>query len=216
MKEWIMEKKSYLLFSFVGILIASYLFLIKDDNDTNIQKEKANWETNFEKQEDKKESEETAPVSMIIDVKGAVQKPGVYHVKTGERIVDVINRAGGFTEKADQSTVNLAMRVEDEMVIYIPTIGEVVTNVHTNSTTVTGGGAGSGAAGGSGKGDTVNLNKADVNQLQTLPGIGPAKAAAIIDHRDTNGPFKSIEGLKDVTGIGEKTFEKLKDKISVK
>lgn len=215
MKEWIVEKKSYLLFSFVGILIAGYLFVIKDDKDTQIQKEKANWETNFEKQEVKKESEETAPASIIIDVKGAVQKPGVYHVKTGERIVDVISRAGGFAEKADQSNVNLAMRVEDEMVIYIPTIGEEASNGETNITTVTGGG-GSVAAAGSGNGDTVNLNKADVTQLQTLPGIGPAKAAAIIDHRDTNGPFKSIEGLKDVTGIGEKTFEKLKDKISVK
>lgn len=213
MKNWILERKSYLLYSVVIALVASYFFINKDDQKTDIQNEKANWETSFEKKETKVDKEEAAPASIMIDIKGAVNKPGVYHVKPGERIVDAIKYAGGFAEKADQSNVNLAMRVEDEMVIYIPKIGENPPEEQGNSSTVMNGGT-SGATGG--KDDVINLNKADVTQLQTLPGIGPSKAAAIIDYRDTNGPFKSIEGLKEVTGIGEKTFEKLKDKITVR
>ena len=102
------------------------------------------------------------------------------------------------------SKVNLSQKVTDEMIIYIPEFGEEVEPIFLTQTT------------NSGQEGKVDLNKADSAQLETLPGIGPGKAQAIIEYRDMNGPFKTIEDVKNVSGIGEKTFEKLKDHITVK
>lgn len=146
---------------------------------------------------------------VIVDVKGAVKMPGVYEAKANDRVVDMINKAGGLMETADEAKINFAIRVEDEMVIYIPKIGEEVAEIEDVPT--------SGESTGQGKSDgKVNLNTANETELQTLPGIGPAKAAAIIEFRETNGPFKVIEDLKSISGIGDKTFEKLQDQIKVK
>ena len=145
----------------------------------------------------------------MVDVKGQIKHPGVYQSSQNERVVDVISRAGGLTTNADESQVNFAQHVQDEMVIYIPAKGE--------ADTVTPGATGVGATAASGSSSTakVDLNKADGTELQTLPGIGPAKAAAIIDYREKSGPFKAIEDLKNISGIGDKTFEKLQDLITV-
>jgi competence protein ComEA len=124
--------------------------------------------------------------------------------------MDVIGRAGGLTDQADQTQVNLAEHVVDEMVIYIPAKGE-------EGDTLTTSGPSSNSSGGTGQNQgKIDLNKADEQELQNLPGIGPAKAAAIIEFRNTSGPFKTIEDLKNISGIGDKTFEKLKDLIVVK
>jgi competence protein ComEA len=141
---------------------------------------------------------------IIVDVKGAVKSPGVYESFVDDRVQDLIKKAGGFQEKADQKQVNLAEKVHDEMVIYIPVKGEVIGTDFNEPTR--------GANQENGK---VDINKASLEQLQTLTGIGPAKATAIIAYRDKNGGFKKVEDLKNVTGIGDKTFEKLKDSIAV-
>lgn len=148
-----------------------------------------------------------ATESIIVDVKGQVKMPGVYSSSQGERVIDVIQRAGGLTENADESKVNFAEHVQDAMVIYIPAMGEEG-NIPEG---ITGNPSDTGGA----KQGKMNLNKADESELQSLSGIGPSKAAAIIEYRETNGPFKSIEDLKNISGIGDKTFEKLKDLISV-
>ncbi|RSD24155.1 hypothetical protein EJA10_19820 [Mesobacillus subterraneus] len=151
------------------------------------------------------ENEEKLPIILMADIKGAVANPGVYQVQEGDRVVDLIQLAGGLTKEADPATLNFAMHVHDEMVVYVPRMGEQVVEAVTQST------------GGQPQGkDTVNLNTAGKDVLETLPGIGPSKAEAIIKYRETNGPFKKIEDLKEISGIGEKTFEKLKDLISVK
>ena len=124
-------------------------------------------------------------------------------------MIDVISRAGGLTDKADQVQVNFAEHVKDEMIIYIPAKGE-----EGLSTPITSGSNPSSSVGGQ-RSEKININKADETELQNLPGIGPAKAAAILEYRNTSGPFKAIEDLKNISGIGDKTFEKLKDLIVI-
>lgn len=158
-------------------------------------------------QKNEKPDQRDEPKTVVVDVKGAVGSPGVYEVKTDQRVVDVIEQAGGFQKKADQKQINLAQRVGDEMVIYVPKIGEEVKNW-------TGGGEGSEQGNGSSQGNgKVAINSAKESDLDQLPGIGPAKAKAIIDYRKKNGPFKKVGDLVNVSGIGEKTLEKLKDQI---
>jgi competence protein ComEA len=167
-------------------------------------------ETNLDKSQNEPANQEKKDVDIIVDVKGAIKQPGVYHSNQNERVIDVIGRAGGLTDNADQTQVNFAAHVQDEMVIYIPAKGEVAAGSHGNSSVSIGTTNGAGAQDGK-----ININKADENELQNLPGIGPSKAASIIQYRQENGLFQNIEDLKKISGIGDKTFEKLKDSISV-
>ena len=146
--------------------------------------------------------------SLFVDVKGAVRAPGLYELTENDRILDAIQLAGGYTEDANTNVINHAQKIEDEMVIYVPKIGEEVPEL-TQTLTVN---SSSDSNTSNGK---INLNKASVEELTSLPGIGPQKAQAIIAYRDENGGFGSIEDLKNVSGIGEKTFEKLKELIDV-
>lgn len=148
----------------------------------------------------------TEPAQPIFaDIKGAVVHPGLYRVEDGERIQDIVMRAGGFQEDAAINRVNLAQKVVDEMVIYIPKIGEendfdFETSIASHSQAEQG---------------KINLNTADESSLETLPGIGSAKARAILEHREKVGSFKAIEDIKNISGIGDRTFEKLKEHITV-
>ncbi|MCC3356651.1 helix-hairpin-helix domain-containing protein [Bacillus sp. REN16] len=138
---------------------------------------------------------------ILVDIKGAVHNEGVFEVQEGMRVKDVVLMAGGFTEEAEHVQVNLAERVQDEMVIYVPRIGEEITI---------------GTSGHSQKDEgKVSLNKGTQAELETLSGIGPSKAAAIISYREEHGPFKQLEDLLEVSGIGEKSFEKIKDQIKL-
>ncbi len=136
---------------------------------------------------------------------GAVRYPGVIEVEEGSRLIDVLELAGGATEEADLERVNLALRVQDEGMYKIPKIGEELSE---QSPALLG-------AISKQEQQKININTADEATLDTLPGIGPSKAKRIIEYREQNGPFKSIEELKNVSGIGEKTFEQLKDLITV-
>lgn len=144
----------------------------------------------------------------IVDVKGEVVSPGVYEVKEGERIIDVIQLAGGLTTNADETRVNLAALLEDEMVVYIPKLGEDAEGQMFSVTNI---------GGGQSKDDgKVAINRATSAELETLPGIGPAKAAAIISYREQHGPFKTVEDLLNISGIGPKSLEKIKDHVMIK
>ncbi|AQQ55038.1 hypothetical protein B0X71_07500 [Planococcus lenghuensis] len=142
--------------------------------------------------------------SIIIEIKGQVAKPGVYELPADSRIQDAVRLAGGLLPDAEDRAINLAMKVSDEMSIYVPALGEEVVVPATPAATAAAGTSGS-----------VNLNTADETALMELPGIGPSKAAAIIAYRDESGPFQSIEQLKEVSGIGDKTYEQLQDSITV-
>jgi competence protein ComEA len=202
------EHKYHVIIAVIITLGAIFYFFAEGKSSVNTVENIALPELPEEKEIQKQPNQVEEPESVIVDVKGQVKMPGVYSSNKDERVIDVINRAGGLTENADESQVNFAEHVQDAMVIYIPAKGEegIVPAVATGITSTTGGDT-------QGK---INLNKADETQLQNLPGIGPAKATAIIEYRDTNGPFKSVEDLKNISGIGDKTFDKLKDLITVK
>lgn len=153
-------------------------------------------------------AETKTPAVVKVDVKGAVKSPGVFTAKAGERVIDLVAKAGSFTENADKNKVNLAQLVEDQMVIYVPQIGE---DAVSSGMPAEGTAAGSQGA----EQDKINLNTAAEADLDALPGIGPAKATAIIEYREKSGPFQTIEDLKNISGIGDKTFEKLQESITV-
>lgn len=153
----------------------------------------------FIEQQETTEYEEQSTI--FVEVKGAVHKPGVYELSQGDRVIKAIELAGGYLSTSNSKNINHAEKIVDEMLIYVPVEGEEVKDFSTTQ------GANDGL---------VDINKADAAILTTLPGIGPAKADAIIAHREGNGPFKDKQDLKKVTGIGQKTFERLEHLISVK
>lgn len=163
-----------------------------------------------EQSETEATGEQSVPEAVIVDVKGAVKYPGIVQLTTEDRVMDAIEAAGGYTELANPITINHAQKLVDEMVIYVPQQGENVEEVPVQSTVMTASGANANDDG------KVNINTATESELTTLPGIGPSKAAAIISYREENGGFKAIEDLKNVSGIGDKTFEKLQHSIKVK
>lgn len=164
--------------------------------------------------------EEIQPLEILtVEISGEVQNPYVYEVLPGSRIIDGIEAAGGLTESADTRDTNLAAPLVDGMKVYIPSKAEVqaveaATGVTAGTSYVSGSTSikGEPTQTGSGK---VNINTADSSRLQTLNGVGPATAEKIIAYRTEKGPYKTIADIKKVSGIGDKTYEKLKDHIIV-
>ncbi|WP_318240668.1 helix-hairpin-helix domain-containing protein [Sporosarcina gallistercoris] len=148
------------------------------------------------------------PKIIVVDVKGAVLHPNVYTLQEGQRLIDAITAAGGYTADADSRLLNHAQRLTDEAVIYVPLVGEEVPIFESAPN--------EGEATSDSGSSLVNINSADESQLMTLTGIGPSKAAAIIKYRTEQGAFQTNEDLKKVSGIGDKTFEALSDAITVK
>ena len=213
MKDWLIEHKITVVIGAIIALGGLYYFYVNDFgrpspvNTLSLEEKLQTDEKGLDNIQTEKQPE--LPENIMVDVKGQIKKPGVYQANTGERVIDVISRAGGLTDKADQGQVNFAEHVKDEMIIYIPAKGEAGI-----SSPITPGSNPSSSVG-SQKSAKININKADDTELQNLPGIGPAKAAAIIEYRNTSGPFKAVEDLKNISGIGDKTFEKLKDLIAI-
>ncbi|HEO7196528.1 TPA: helix-hairpin-helix domain-containing protein, partial [Streptococcus agalactiae] len=144
---------------------------------------------------------------VTVDVKGAVNHPGVYSLPSQSRVTDAIKRAGGLSNLADSKSVNLAQKLQDETVIYVAQKGEKITVVEEEK-------ANNIATQGNSKGK-INLNKADLSSLQTISGVGAKRAQDILDYRDSQGGFKTIDDLKNVSGIGEKTLEKLRQDVTL-
>lgn len=138
---------------------------------------------------------------ILVDIKGAVKKPGVYELPINARLHELVNVAGGLTDDAEDRQVNMAIVLADQQLVYIPRKGETVEQ--TNQTPQ------------AGNESKVNINTASAEELQTLTGIGEKKAQAIIDYRTQNGNFQSIDQLTEVDGFGEKTVEKLRDSITI-
>ena len=151
---------------------------------------------------EKTEESTTLETVIFVDIKGEVKKPGVYQMKAGDRVKDALDAAGGLTVEADSQKVNLAQRVEDQMVIVVPKVGEEAEAIPAGTTNKE-----------AAKEGKVNINTATVEELKTLKGVGEKKAEAIIEYRKKNGSFKTKEDLMKGRGIGKKLFESFEERI---
>ncbi|MFQ7473430.1 MAG: helix-hairpin-helix domain-containing protein [Anaerovoracaceae bacterium] len=199
--KFVKDNKDLLLKAAAVILVmvlAFAVFVLNESEDETAQIQ------------EKDELEISDSKSIFIDVGGEVKKPTVVELSDGSRVADAIEAAGGITDKADLTDINRAAFVSDGEKIFIPSIIEeetaLIGEYGDNNTRQ------QGAVYSDGK---VNINTADSDQLQELNGVGPATAEKIIAYRNENGRFKSTEDIKNVSGIGDKTYEKFKDKIKV-
>ncbi|VJR72543.1 competence protein [Streptococcus pneumoniae] len=207
--EKIKEYKIIVICTGLGLLVGGF-FLLKPApqtpvKETNLQAEVAAVSKDSSTEKEVKKEEPLEQDLITVDVKGAVKSPGIYDLPVGSRVNDAVQKAGGLTEQADSKSLNLAQKVSDEALVYVPTKGEEAVSQQT----------GSGTASSTSKEKKVNLNKASLEELKQVKGLGGKRAQDIIDHREANGKFKSVDELKKVSGIGAKTIEKLKDYVTV-
>lgn len=225
-KEFVLEKKLYFIVAVV--LLVGGLWLQKgdgaEDSYDNAQKMSQSSSANtsasakVNSASSASNSATTNSKTVTCDISGAVKHQGVYTLKNGARLQELIEAAGGTTGKAQLKAINRAILLKDQDKIHIPYKGEKVesaattgTGTSTNSTST----SSNSSASNQESGEKVNLNTADVAGLQKLTGIGEKKAEQIIAYREQNGPFKKVEDLMQVSGIGEKTFASLKDQLTV-
>lgn len=227
-----------LLIICIGLMV--YNTFVKRENVNEPINELALSDLTMKKEESMEENSEQNNFKIHIDVKGAVKKPGVYEVDNNTIINDVIKLAGGFTSNAYQNGINLSKKVTDEMVIYVYTKTEIkkyeednsTLNVVSNESCTTPnyniyecvsdkesiieiGENSSKDDNNQSDSKIVNINTASVQELMTLTGVGESKAQAIIKYREENGKFNNINEIMNVSGIGEKAFEKIKDFITI-
>lgn len=185
------------------------------DNSSSSNSNEANKLTN--------RSEKDVGVKEItVYISGQVAKEGVVTLSSDKRLADAVEKLGGLTKNADTNNINLAMKLEDEKHYIIPKEGEVIQN-NSDSSQVTSNKDNNNQANNSSnnatqtdsQGNKININTADLKQLDDIPGVGEATANKILSYRDENGEFKSIEEIKNVNGIGDKKFENMKDLICV-
>jgi len=192
------ENKKILIISSI-ILIVIIIAIIKIvDEYFSSNKEEINILNISTESENKEETEE----KIIIYITGEVVNEGVYELSSGSRIANAIEAAGGTKETANLKNVNLAYELEDGEKIYIPNINEDIENQALDGEET--------------KDKIININKADIKELQELTGIGESTAESIIKYREENGKFNIIEDIMNVPGIGENKFENIKEKIKVK
>ena len=149
---------------------------------------------------------------VVVHVAGAVAAPGVQRLPLGSRVVDAVDAAGGAGPDADLGRINLAAALTDGQQVYVLRLGETAPVPPGGAVAGAGGSGGTGAVAGI---DLIDVNTASATQLEELPGVGPATAAAIIAHREQHGPFASVDDLLDVRGIGEAKLDALRDLATV-
>ncbi len=152
-------------------------------------------------------TETAAATAVVVDVVGAVRRPGLYRLDQGARIADAVSRAGGATQKADLALINLAAPLADGEQVVVPRRGTAAPGAPAA-------GGGSSAAGGTSTGGPVHLSTATLEQLDSLPGIGPVTAQKILDYRQKHGAFTSVDELDAVPGIGPARLDQLKDLVA--
>ena len=204
--EKIKEYKIIVICASLGMVLGGFFFLKPvaqtPAKESNLQTEVTT--VSKDEKEDKNQKEEVVEQDLItVDVKGAVKSPGIYDLPVGSRINDAVQKAGGLTDNADSKSINLAQRISDEALVYVPTKEEATSQEMPSS------------ASNNKENKKVNLNKASVEELKQVKGLGAKRAQDIIDHRESNGKFKSVDDLKKVSGIGAKTIEKLKEYVTV-
>ncbi len=210
------NKKKILVIVGIIVLVFFLIYYVSTDNSNentienliSTQNEESDLEYIVTNDVQKKGEKEIA-----VHIVGEVKRQGIVYVEEGSRVADVIKKAGGETKESDLSKVNLAYIVKDGEKIYIPNKNEKIdeyitknngnTFIETNHSSTTS------------KEEKININTANLTELDSLPGIGPAIAQKIIDYREENGKFKKIEDLQNVKGIGDAKFEEVKDNITV-
>ncbi|WP_434349753.1 helix-hairpin-helix domain-containing protein [Streptococcus sp. KHUD_014] len=207
--EKIKEYKIIVICASLGVALGGF-FLLNPARQTpakesNLQTEVAAIsKDSTDEKEDKNQKEEVVEQDLItVDVKGAVKSPGIYDLPVGSRVNDAVQKAGGLTDNADSKSLNLAQKISDEALVYVPTKEEAANQESYSNAT------------GNKESKKVNLNKASLEELKQVKGLGAKRAQDIIDHRESNGKFKSVDELKKVSGIGAKTIEKLKEYVTV-
>ena len=179
----------------------------KNENQ-NKESDNKNFKDN-EVNSEKIDNSEKEKNTIVVDIKGAVKNPKEYELKEGSRVRDLINLAGGLTEDADENKIYYSKVLSDEDCIRVYKIGETD---ETEGGTV----ASEEKSSGINKNGIININKATMEELQTLPGIGEVKAKNIITYREEKGSFKSVDELSNIDGIGVKTVDKLRDMVDIK
>lgn len=213
------NKKKIISIALAIMIVIGFMIymVINNQNDNEINFEELVTNQNNEENEQagkdsKNNTQEETKKEIVVHITGEVKKEGVVYLEEGSRVVDAIKKAGGETKEADLSQVNLAYVLQDGQKIYIPNKNEKISaytsenmgdNIEQNNTTTKKEGA------------KVNINTARVEELDQLPGIGPAIAQRIIDYRNEHGEFKKVEDIQEVKGIGDAKFSEIKDSITV-
>ena len=209
------KKQKIIVIAIAGIVVIGIMYFIYNKNQV---KEDINIENEILVNNVSTNENNTNDDMVIIHITGSVKNPGIVKLKEESRIEDAIEAAGGLTENADITKVNLAYVVEDGTKIKIPSASEedigdedIIDsksgdNIIIEENTISS----------NNSTQTININKATEKEFETLPGIGPSLASKIIEYRNQNGKFGSIEDIKNVNGIGDSKYEKIKDLITVK
>lgn len=204
--DYFTKRERIVVLVVVFIIVSVVVFKMGFEDLKKPQNEPLNFISSVVIEDEDDEVEEA--VMIMVHISGQVYKPGIVEIDLGKRLIDAINIAGGLKKEADSDRINLAKKLIDEEKIYIPKVGEElnsdIIDIQISSDII--------SSTSSGK---ININKCSKGELESLPGIGEVLAARIIDFRNSN-PFKTIEELKDVSGIGDKKYEGLKDLITVK
>lgn len=224
-KNLILKYKYYLIFIFVFIIILILFFINNNADDV----EAVESENIIAENKVKEKKEEVLEKRIKVDIKGEVVNPGVYELTDSQRVIDVINEAGGLNKNADTSYLNLSKKLIDEMTIIVYS-KEQIENFKNNDPVIvyvekecncpdisndacivkSESNADQGKIT-----DKININKASIEELQSLTGIGKSKAESIIKYREENGDFENIEDIMNVSGIGESAYSKIKDNITI-
>lgn len=219
--EFFKQHKSKIIL-LIFIIFTAFI-IIDSSNEPKIDPIKEEKPVEIKKKKEIKEDTQ----KVLVDVKGEINSPGVYELTSKNTVIDAVNKAGGLTNKSDTSNINLSKKLEDEMVIIVYSKEEIrkmktkeamcpsynnacidkkdeKSNLENKTKSQS-----------EPSNKKININSANITELQTLEGIGQAKAKAIIEYRESNGNFQKIEDIKNVSGIGDSAFEKIKDKITI-
>ena len=207
------EQKIKIAITLFVIIIAIFYYIYSQN-----QKE-IFFEESKQENEVQEKTEETENKKIIVHVSGAVKNEGIVELEEGARVANAIEKAGGVRDDAYTKDINYALKLEDGMKIYVPTIEETKqekeeVNINSESSNYIIS-SNNTKTNENSNGQKVNINNADESELDKLPGVGPSTAQKIIQYRKENGEFKSIDELKNVSGIGEAKFQKIKDLICV-
>lgn len=194
------NKKIIIIIGVIIIIIIS-IYVLKKIDEYNY--EENNYGEYFAEEENiiKEEAKKVIAVHII----GEINKPGIVELEEGARVIDAIKKAGGTTEKADLAQINLAYILKDGQKIYIPNTEDNDKKIEYNTANIEN----------NIKEEKININTADEDELQRLPGVGASTAAKIIKYREENGSFRRIEDIQNVKGIGEAKYNDLKEQIEV-
>ena len=234
LKALVMKYKIYVIIACVFLCALAFYFVSHMGQDNDLKAEDAtlqeqafkatdaqgrnNGTTNGGSSSSASNTSNTKVEEIYVDIKGAVKHPNIYRMMSTDRLKQLLDKAQP-TSQDDLTQINLAERLTDQKLIVIPKKGEQATGTSnggaTQGTTASTSATTGSASSNSSVDKQVNINTATESDLQSIPGIGPSKAKSIIEYRETNGAFDSVEKIKEVNGIGEKTFDKLKDYLTV-